>query len=173
MEKMIQEYKEGRKQLRQLIKDINVRIAAADDEDLLMDLKSDKSIINGMIRDMTEAISLMRSSHYRLRGSVQDQKVQVMDPDMIQKLDLPAYKWDPDTESILRDQILEKYWTMIEQRMDLLTNKQRSTLERWISQSKSISDISREDGVSRQAVWVRLFGDRTNRGALRILRDGR
>lgn len=176
MERLILEYKEGRKQLGVMIKDINIKILSADPDDdleLIMALRNDKSLINGMIRDMTESISMMKSSHYRLRGSVQDQKVQLMDPDMIREMDLPAYKWDPDSEILLRNEILEKYWTIIESRMELLTSKQSSTLERWIQQSKSISDISREDGVSRQAIWIRLFGDRTNKGALRILRDGR
>lgn len=171
MEKLIQEYRKGRSELRLLLRSIDERIAADEDNDLIMDLKNDKSLINGMIRDMTESISLMSSVHYKLRGS--ERKVQLMDPDMIKDLDLPSYKWDPDTEILLKNQILEKYWTMIEVRMDLLTNKQKSTLERWIISGKGISDISREDGVSRQAVWVRLFGDKTNKGALKILRDGR
>jgi hypothetical protein len=173
MDKLIQEYRKGRKDLRLMLKEIDLRISQEEDLEMILTLKNDKSLINGMIRDMTESISLMRSVHHKIRGRATDDKVQLMDPEMIQRLEVPAIKWDPDTENILRRQILDKYWGIIESRMDLLTNKQRSTLDRWIIKSTSISDISREDGVSRQAVWVRLFGDRTNKGALRILRDGR
>lgn len=174
MEGLIQEYKVGRKQLRETYKRINQQITLLEDPDdieMVMSLKNDKSLVSGMIRDMTESIKMMKSSHYKLRGS--EPKMQPMDPKMINDLNLPAYKWNPDSEVFLRNEILDNYRTLIESRMDMLTTKQSSTLERWVHQGKSISDISREDGVSRQAIWVRLFGDRTNKGALRILRDGR
>lgn len=176
MEDLIQEYMEGRRTLAQLSKRLKQDMEVADENDLelILRIKHDQSLVNGMIRDMTESLSIMRSSYYRLRGSVQDQRVQYMDPQLIQMMDVPAAAhYDPATEGILRNQIMNDYWSIIERRMDLLTNKQKSTLERWINQGKSISAISREDGVSRQAIWIRLFGDRTNKGALRILRDGR
>lgn len=171
MKNLIDQYMEGRKDLRQLLRKTEARLHMAADEDEIMDLKNDMSLINGMIRDMTESISMMRSLHYQIRGKAKQNKVQHLDPEILDRL-VPA-KWDPEKEDHIRSEIRSNFWHLIQQRMDLLTPKQSTTLERWIHQAKSISDISREDGVSRQAVHVRLFGDRTNKGALRILRDGR
>jgi hypothetical protein len=172
MERLILEYRESRKILRAGIKRTEKRIEYADEIEV-MDLKNDLSLMHSMLRDLTEAISIMRSPFYEYRGQAKDDKVIYLDPEKINSLDISPASWDPDTEHIIRSQIRDKYWTMIQSRMDLLTNKQKSTLERWVIQDKSISDISRDDGVSRQAVWVRLFGDRTNKGAMKILRDGR
>jgi hypothetical protein len=171
VERLIQEYKETRRILRVVIKKVELRLLETDDEAEEMDLINDLSLLNGMLRDVTEVIGMMQSAYHRPRG--QD-KVVLMDPAMIREMEIPKMReWDPETEGSLRNEVLERYGSVYKSRIHLLTQKQLSTLERWIIQEKSISEISREDGVSRTAVWIRIFGDRTNMGALKILRDGR
>lgn len=175
MEDLIQEYKTGRKALRDRVKAIQGRIQEIDDPADEMDLAAEKSLVNGMIRDMTEAISLMKNPHHRLRGVKKDASkreltIVTMDPAQMSLLNIPEREWDPDEEDYLRKRIRETFELHIQRRMDLLTNKQRSTIQRWIYQEKSISQIARDDGVSRQSVWERLFGNRTHQGALKKLK---
>ncbi|HDR3524325.1 hypothetical protein ACTFSJ_27630 [Bacillus cereus group sp. MYBK12-2] len=168
MQELIQEYQESRQILRNQIRQLRQKVFECDDDVELTDLKHDISMMNSMVRDMTESISLMRNPKYELRGK---RKVVTMDPFEMSGLSITDNR-DPGNESDMRKQIREAYWETIEKNLGFLTTKQRSTLERWIKQKKTISEIAAEDGVSRQSVWERIFGNRSHPGALRKLRDG-
>lgn len=178
MEDLIQEYKQGRTELRGQVKAIKIQIKATDDISDQLDLKHDLSLINSMIRDMTEAISLMKNPMYRLRGSNKDpnkteSKIIFMDPAHLNLLNIPEESWEPDQEDEVRAKIKRELTLVLEKNMNLLTSKQMSTIHRWINLEKSISEIAREDQVSRQSVWERIFGNRTHQGALRKLKTGK
>jgi hypothetical protein len=167
---LIEQYTEGKRQLRKTAKLLKRKIDESDDAADLMDLNNDLSLINGMIRDMTEAIGLMSSPFHKARG---ERKEILMDPHMISTMDLTEEKWDPTEEDAIRRKVLDEFEMLIKRRIDLLTNKQKSTLIRWIYDVKTFSEIAQEDGVSRQAIWDRIFGNKSHAGALRKLREGR
>ena len=169
MEDLIRQYKDGRKNLRDKAKSLKAHIQESDDTADLMDLKNDLSLINGMIRDMTDVIGLMSSPHHKIRG---EKNVITMDPHLISAMDLSEKEWDPDNEETIRSKVLDEFETLMRSRMQLLTNKQKSTLHRWIYGGQSLSEIAVDDGVSRQAVWDRIFGNKSHSGALRKLRGG-
>lgn len=169
MEDLIRQYREGRKSLRVKAGDLRERIKESDDAADLMDLKSDLSLINGMIRDMTEIIGLMTNSFHRMRD---EKKIFSMDPHIISQLEHKEDTWDPDQEDSIRSTVFDEFSAQIEQRMDLLTSKQKDTLLRWIFEGKSFSQIALEDGVSRQAVYDRIFGNKSHNGAIKKLRGG-
>lgn len=176
MEDLISQYKEGRTRLR-----LGIKERKGEKKDLhkssraWIRLEREISLMESMVRDMTESIRLMAVTYGDLRAYQDEHRTILMDPIDMQKLNVISVEYDPeliDLEDVLKQEIQQRYGHMIRTRMDQLTNKQRTTLERWISTEdpKTLAEIAREDSVSRQAVWVRLFGDKTNRGALRTLR---
>lgn len=178
MKDLIREYKQGRADLRKRVTEIKREILATDDESLAFDLKHKKSIFEGMLRDMSDTIKLMENKHHKLRGMSKDAnenefKVITMDPNLISLLNISDVVVDQDDEQELRSRIVDQFGPLIKKRMHLLTAKQRSTLHRWIFEGKRLFEIAQDDGVSRQSVHERLFGNRTHQGAIKKLRDGK
>lgn len=171
MEDLISQYRSGRKDLRDLSRRLKERAMMADDTALQMEINADRSLVESMIRDMTEAISLMKSPFNQLRGS---SNVVLIDPHLMSMMEYKEEEcWDPTAEDDLRSKVMDQYQDLIKERLHLLTNKQRSTLKRWIFDEKPFSLIAQEDAVTRQAIFQRIFGNKTHSGALRKLKDGR
>jgi len=185
MEDLIREYKQGRadlriraREIRQMIESSTERGSTLDENDVF-ELKHSLSLYNGMIRGMTETIQLMTNRFYQLRGmskngNLTESKEIVMDPALLRLIHIPAPEEETeDGEDKLRESVLQELGSVLERRMDLLTNKQRSTLQRWVVDGKRIFEIAAEDGVTRQAIFQRLFGSKIHLGAVQKLRDGK
>lgn len=184
MEDLIREYKLGRadlrkraRELRQLIESSKERGSTLDESDVF-EIKHSLSMYNGMIRDMSETIQLMSNRFYQLRGMSKDgnlteRKEIVMDPALIRLIHIPDLSQVEDAEDHLREKVLQELGNILEDRMDLLTSKQRHTLHRWIVDGKRMFEIAAEDGVTRQAIHQRLFGSKIHQGAVQKLRDGK
>lgn len=175
MSDLISQYKEGRASLRLGIRERKQKVIKLKKQSSArVRMEHEISLLEGMVRDMTEAIRLMAITYGDLRAYSEKQTF-LMDPADIQRLSILATEYNPeleDLEDLLRRQIMTRYGSMMRSRMGQLTIKQRTTLERWIHDEdpRTMAEIAREDSVSRQAVWIRIFGDKTNRGALKTLR---
>lgn len=170
MEDLVGEYKESREKIRRGIRSAKERKKLTkEDEPEREIIKWDLSQLESMLRDITEIIANMkaRRTYADLRGYTGSRTV-LMDPSDL--LEIKASRIGPEAEIYLRNGIKERMGEDVRKRLTLLTIKQQTTLTRWIDQEITISNIAREDNVSRQAVWIRIFGDKTNRGALKILR---
>lgn len=171
MKYLIPSYEKSKDDVRQGIRRINRRLRATKpDTAEWIQLKRDKSIMESMVRDLSDVILMLKNQRSTTNRSLR--RTITMDPSSMSLLAHPA-NMDEEAETKLRSEIRENFQDVIKERLGSLTLKQGSTLERWIFQGRTMAEIGREDHVSRQAVWVRLFGDKTNRGALRILRTGR
>lgn len=177
MEDLVEQYREGRRALRELSRSIEKKMELTDDPVDITDLQNDLSLINGMERDMTESISLMLNPKHEMRG---ESKIILMDPAALtssleedQLLKDQTDQEEPSDEDRARVKVMEELGDLIRERMDLLTNKQKSTLHRWIFDEMTISEIAAADGVSRQSVRERIFGNKTHNGAISKLKNGR
>lgn len=166
---LIMQYQQGRDELQDEIKKLQGRIRCMVDLGADVDsLKRDLSLLNGMARDMSEAIQMMKSHTHISRGQG---KIMLMDPYIMSQLQLQVNTDDPEDHE--RDRWIQILQDKIQERMQLLTTKQRSTIHRWLFEGKTISQIAREDFVARQCVHQRIYGSKTHPGALGKLRDGK